>query len=173
MRVDVADLVGNPGRSRRLVQAVGRDDVGDVGLGPAEEAVAGPIELDLRLESLVDGIVVRGEVVVDVELACARCLRPIEDHLELPVTELYHHPDHEAVEEGYEIVDDAIDLEPLLRDTVITAVPVRVLCREDCQGLCVVCGADRNQTDCGHEPAATADPRWAKLAEVQVPPDRN
>ena len=72
---------------------------------------------------------------------------------------------------GYEIVDDltAIDLSTLIRDAVLMDLPVRVLCREDCQGLCPVCGTDRNREDCGHRPEAAPDPRWAKLAELDLP----
>jgi len=64
-------------------------------------------------------------------------------------------------EELYPIVDETIDLGPLARDAVVLELPMAPLCREDCAGLCVQCGANRNEGDCGC--VAPRDPRWANL----------
>lgn len=173
MRVAVSDLVGRPGASRRLERSLTREQLGDEPLGPADEALTGTVDVDVHLESVIDGILVRGDVGFDVAVDCARCLTPVEEHVDVDVAEMYHRPDHEDVEEGYEITEQQIDLSTLLRDAVVMALPVRVLCTDDCQGLCPVCGADRNQEDCGHEPGQDVDPRWAKLAQVDVPPSTN
>lgn len=169
----MSDLVGRPGSSRRLERSLTRDQLGEASLGPAEEVLTGTVDIDVHLESVIDGILVRGEVGFDVAQDCARCLTPVEDHVDVDVAELYHEPDHEDVEEGYEIDQEHIDLGRLLRDTIVISVPVRVLCTDDCRGLCPVCGTDRNAHDCGHRPLDGADPRWAKLAQLQVPPSAN
>lgn len=177
MRVPVTDLVGKPGATRELSRTLTREDVGGDGdsLGPADEALKGPIVLDLDLDSVVEGILVRGQVSFDIELPCARCLEPQRAEHSVYVAELYQDPrkrDPEDEEDpGYEIVDDltAIDLSVMLRDAILMDMPVKVLCREDCQGLCPVCGADRNETDCGHRPEDAPDPRWAALADLDVP----
>ena len=176
MRIPVTDLVGHPGATRAVVQEVVPADVDEHGdWGPAEGVVVGPLQLAFNLDSVVEGILVRGTVDVDLEVPCARCLAPQRLEHTVPVTEMFTDPrqlDEDDDEDGYLIDDDLahLDLGPLLRDTVVMEVPVRLLCRDDCQGLCPVCGADRNEGDCGHRPDEEPDPRWAKLADVDVPP---
>lgn len=190
MRVPVTDLVGQPGATRPLTAAVDRDELGDEPLGPAEGALAGPIDLDLDLDAVVEGILVRGTVTARFELPCARCLETQAVDRAVAVAELFVDPrrrDDGHAERGggagrqvqgsgdddYEIVDDltAIDLSTMLRDTILVDLPLRVLCRDDCAGLCPICGVNRNNGDCGHDREAPAtDPRWARLAEIDVPP---
>lgn len=175
MRVPVTDLVGHPGATRALAAAVGRDAFGDDPWGPADEAVEDPIELDLHLDSVVEGILVRGRIGVALSLPCARCLEPQGADRTLEVAELFLDPtkreDDEDEDPGYELLDDrtAIDLSTLVRDAIVIDLPTRVLCREDCQGLCPVCGCDRNTEDCGHGDQPEPDARWAKLAELDLP----
>ena len=61
--------------------------------------------------------------------------------------------------------DDLVDLEPLLRDAVVLALPFQPLCRDDCPGLCTECGA-RLADDPDHAHEAAIDPRWAALAQL-------
>lgn len=177
MRVAVTDLIGHPGRTRPYARRLTREQVGapEDSWGPADEALTGEIDLDLHLDSVVEGILVRGFLTFALELACARCLEPQTEQHRVEVAELFQDPRKRQDAEpdpGYEIIDEltAIDLTVLIRDAVLMDLPVRTLCREDCQGLCPVCGADRNQGDCGHRPEAAPDPRWAKLADLNVPP---
>lgn len=180
MRLTVTDLVGKPGTSRTLVRSLSRADVTGqetaadaasdaTSWGPADDTLVWPVEVDLKLESVVEGILVRGDVDFTADLPCARCLETLRQEHTSTVTEMYRPPDDPEAEEGYEIVDGVIDLEILLRDAIVMDLPVRVLCREDCAGLCAVCGADRSGADCGHEATPTTDPRWAKLSELELP----
>lgn len=179
MRVPVTDLVGQPGTTRPLAVAVGRDAFGEAPWGPADEALQDPLELDLHLDSVVEGILVRGAISVGLELPCARCLAPQRVERTLNVAELFADPtkredDADEDDPGYELIDDrtALDLSTMVRDAVVIELPTRVLCHDDCAGLCPECGADRNVTDCGHGDAPLADPRWAKLAELDLPDGR-
>ena len=175
MRVPVSDLVGHPGETRGLRRDVEAAAFGDDPWGPAAEEVQDPVELDLHLDAVVEGVLVRGSIGFHVRLACARCLVPQDVTYTVEVAELFQDPtkreDDDEDDPGYELVDDltAIDLSTLARDALIVDLPVRVLCDEACQGLCVECGADRNQVDCGHRPEAAPDPRWAKLADLDLP----
>jgi uncharacterized protein len=177
VRVPVTDLVGHPGVTRAVRRAVPVGEFGDDPWGPAEEAVRGDIGLDLHLDAVVEGILVRGAVGVDLELPCARCLDPRPLHLDVEVAELFVDPakreDDDEDDPGYELVDaaTAIVLDTMVRDALLVELPVRVLCDDACQGLCPTCGADRNHTDCGHGPGDDPDPRWAKLADLDVPRD--
>lgn len=178
MRVPVTDLVGKPGETRPYATTLAREDIESLeqSWGPADEALAGPIELDLHLDSVVEGILVRGTVAFSVERPCARCLTPqVRSHV-VDVAELFQDPrkreDDDEEDPGYEIVDDltAIDLSTMIRDAVLMDLPLRVVCDEDCQGLCPVCGANRNDGDCGHRAEPSRDPRWDKLADLDLPP---
>lgn len=176
MRVPVTDLVGHPGATRPVVDDVVLADVDEhPDWGPADGVVVGPLHLEVELDAVVEGILVRGTVDVDLEIPCARCLKPQRLEPTVPVAELFTDPrrvEEDDDEDGYRIDDDLahLDLGPLLRDTVVMEVPVRVLCRDDCQGLCPVCGQDRNEADCGHRPDEEPDPRWAALADLDLPP---
>lgn len=138
---------------------------------PAELGIAviavppgSPVELDVRLESVVEGVLVTGIANVSVVGECVRCLGEIEDQLEIDIQELFVYPGSEATEEeASRLEGDLIDLEPLLRDGVVLELPFQPLCREDCQGLCTECGANLN-ADPQHSHGESVDPRWGGLA---------
>jgi uncharacterized protein len=127
------------------------------------------VDLHLRLESVMEGVLVTGDLEVPVVGSCARCLEPIEDTLQLDVQELFAYAGSttEATSEEDEvrrIEGDFLDLEPLVRDTVVLSLPLAPVCTEDCGGLCVDCGQriDDLPPDHSHE---VIDPRWAGLTE--------
>jgi uncharacterized metal-binding protein YceD (DUF177 family) len=126
------------------------------------------VELRLRLEAVMEGVLVTGDLDVPVVGSCARCLEPIEDTLHLDVQELYAYEGSTTEETSEEdevrrIEGDHHDLEPLVRDTVVLALPLAPVCTEDCAGLCVDCGQrlDDLPADHAHE---IVDARWADLA---------
>jgi uncharacterized protein len=125
------------------------------------------IELDLRLESVMEGVLATATAQARYTGECARCLDPVEDELTVDVQQLYVYdpsePDHddETAEDDMPVVDDMIDLEQPVRDAVVLALPHSPLCRDDCPGLCAQCGA-RLADEPGHEHDET-DPRWAAL----------
>jgi uncharacterized protein len=127
------------------------------------------VRMRLRLESVMEGVLVTGEIHVPVVGSCARCLEPVEDTLELDVQELFAYSGSttEATSEEDEVrlvENDAIDLEPLVRDAVVLSLPLSPVCTDDCAGLCVDCGQrlDDLPVDHSHE---VLDPRWAGLAD--------
>ena len=126
------------------------------------------VHLRLRLESVMEGVLVSGEIDAPVTGSCARCLEPIEDTLSLDVQELYAYEGSttEATSEEDEvrrIEGDYLDLEPLTRDTIVLALPLAPTCTDDCSGLCADCGQrlDDLPADHAHE---VVDARWADLA---------
>ena len=127
-----------------------------------------PVHLHLRLESVMEGVLVSGRVDVPVTGQCARCLDPLEDTLTLDVQELYAYAGSttEATsgeDEVRRIDGEQLDLAPLVRDTVVLTLPLSPTCTPDCAGLCVDCGErlDDLPPDHSHE---VVDPRWAGLA---------
>lgn len=127
------------------------------------------VHLRLRLESVMEGVLVSGEIEAPLVGSCARCLEPIEDTLTLDVQELYAYEgsttEATSDEDEVRLVDgDFLDLEPLARDSVVLALPLSPVCDEDCAGLCVDCGQRLDDLPADHSHEIT-DPRWAGLAE--------
>lgn len=127
-----------------------------------------PIELDLQLESVVEGIYLSGTADVQLRGQCARCLEPVEDERQLDLAELYFYPGREADEDAQYVRDEKIDLEPVLRDAVVLDLPFTPLCRQNCAGLCAECGANLND-DPDHDHDESVDPRWAELLDAVRP----
>ena len=126
-----------------------------------------PVQLDLRLESVVEGVLVTGIATVALRGECVRCLGGMAAEQQVDVQELYVYPGSDATEEeASRLEGDLLDLEPLLRDDVVLDLPFQPLCREECRGLCAECGANLNsEPDHGHEDAV--DPRWEKLQALE------
>lgn len=123
-----------------------------------------PIDLDLTVEAVVEGVLVTGTAEVRLGGQCARCLEEIATSMEVDLQELYLYPDKEPDdEEASRLEEDLLDLEPLLRDAVVLDLPFTPLCRPDCAGLCPVCGENLNR-DPRHGHDETTDARWAGLA---------
>ena len=163
-RIDVHDLLGHPGASRR------HDALGTIE-GLATELVAvpddAPLGGSLLLESVVEGILVSGSIAGTWTLRCARCLTEWTEPFSVEVHELFAGDGKVATDpddDVYALVEDEIDLDQLIRDAVGVEMPFAPLCRPDCLGLCEICGGNRNLGECpGHE---TVDPRFAVLAEL-------
>jgi len=136
-----------------------------------------PIEVDLRLESVLEGVLVTGTARVGVDAECARCLEPVHWQEGVDFSELFVYPATDArgsvVEEpaGDDpqpmVQDDCIDLEGTLRDAVVLTLPLAPVCRQDCGGLCPQCGVRLDEAP-GHVHQST-DPRWSALAGLLDP----
>lgn len=127
------------------------------------------VALDLLLESVVEGVLLTGTVSVPATGSCARCLDPVSEDIEAGLTELFAYPGSttEATTDEDEIgrlVDNRIELEQLVCDAIVLAMPLVPLCTEDCQGLCVDCGVKWADLKPGHG-HEKIDPRWAALVE--------
>lgn len=160
--LDIHELSRRPGSSRTVSRSVMAP--ADLGIEVLKVPQGDPVDLELRLESVLEGVLVTGTARARTVGECARCLRDLEDVLEVDLQELYAYPESDAEsDEAGRVEDGAIDLEPLLRDAVVLALPFRPLCTEDCIGLCPTCGA-RLADEPGHAHDEVPDPRWAALA---------
>lgn len=109
----------------------------------------GELVLELDLQSVSEGVLITGTVQADVDSECARCLTLIEETITGDLGELAYYPERakallesgdEEAEDALIIKDDAVDIEPAVRDLVVSQMPFVPLCREDCEGLCSGCG---------------------------------
>jgi len=159
--LDTHELGRRAGAMRVVQRSV--EAPADLGIAVIGVPPGSPVELDLRLESVVEGVLVTGTATVEIRGECVRCLGEVADELEVDIQELFVYPGSDATEEeASRLEGDLIDLEPLLRDGVVLDLPFRPLCREDCQGLCTECGA-RLEDNSRHTHEAPLDPRWETL----------
>lgn len=146
----------------------------DLGIEVLRVPEGSPVELDLRLEAVMEGVLVTGSASAELAGECARCLEPIDDEIDVRFQELFVYDDQNYSSEeddGVSMLEgDLLDLEPLLRDAVVLALPFQPLCEDDCPGLCTECGA-RLAEDPGHTHEAAIDPRWGKLQQLQQDAD--
>jgi uncharacterized protein len=168
--LDTRELGRRPGSQREVSRTVPAPaDLGIEVLGVREGS---PVELDLRTEAVMEGVLVTGTARAGLEGECARCLEPLSEEIEVRFQELFVYddkdvdPDEEL--EVSKLQDDLVDLEPLLRDAVVLALPFQPLCEDDCPGLCAECGARlADDPDHGHD--APVDPRWTALSALAEP----
>ncbi len=178
--VDTRELGRRPGSMRTVSRTVPAP--ADLGIAVIGIVEGSPLDLELRLESVVEGVLVSGTAQARALGECVRCLDPVDLPVVVDLQELYDYPDvHQGARSGHpaapsvgeddqhdlhQIEDDLIDLEPVLRDSAVLALPLQPLCRDDCPGLCPECGA-RLADDPEHH-HDTVDPRWAALSGLQT-----
>ena len=170
MRVDITRLGRRPGAMVTLRETV--PSPSRIGLEMIAIDRGAPLELDLRVESVSEGVLVTGTVTAPTVGECARCLTPVEGRVQVGLTELFAYPDSttEATTEEDEvghIVDDTIDLEQSIIDAVGLDLPFSPVCSPDCPGLCPECGVAL-AAEPGHH-HDRIDPRWARLADLCPP----
>jgi uncharacterized protein len=157
--VSVIDIVHRPGEMReKTIEATVDDEMGNAVIGVRKGSV---LDIDARLESLHDGILVSADVRGTATGECVRCLIDVSLPVEVEFQELFAYSFDEAFD--YTVQDDHVDLEPVVRDAVVLSLPFQPVCQEDCTGLCPECGV-RLLDNPGHEHEAPIDPRWAALA---------
>ena len=166
--LDTRDLPRRPGALRTVKRVVPAPaDLGVELIGVPEGA---GLDLDLRMESVSEGVLVSGTVSGPVRGECGRCLREINDSVTVTIQELYAYENSTTdvtteEDEVGRMQGDLIDLEPALRDAVVLALPTNPLCREDCPGLCPDCGVHLDDLPADHS-HQQIDPRWAGLSQL-------
>ena len=129
-----------------------------------------PLAVDVRLESVTEGVLVTGTVTAPLAGQCGRCLDPVTEDLDVDVVELFAYPDSTTEQtseedEVHRLEGDHLDLEPVVRDAVVLGLPWTPLCRPDCAGLCPDCGQRLDDLPAGHA-HEQLDPRWAALTAL-------
>ncbi len=183
--VHVARLRRTPGERQREVRSAPFERIGtapafaEVPPRRADSRVplGADVTCDVLLEAFLGGVTVVGTVASPWVGLCRRCAVDVGGTLSIAVRERFVDPDDPAAgawaaapgsdEDVDPVVDDSLDLGPLVRDAVLLELPLAPLCRADCRGLCPQCGADRNEEDC--RCVAPVDPRWASLDVLRPP----
>ncbi|MEU6123595.1 YceD family protein [Streptomyces sp. NPDC047123] len=174
---DTHELGRRPGAMQRLTRGIeAPGSPGALGIeGVIGVPQGAPVELEIRLESVMEGVLVTGTARASAKGECVRCLEPLELELEADFQEMFSYPDAddrgrvkaepaddaEEDEDRLYLEDGLFDLEPVLRDAVVLALPMQPVCQDDCEGLCSECGV-RLSDEPGHHHDAV-DIRWAAL----------
>ncbi len=165
--IGIADLRRAPGTRRRVERSVVLDGLG---ITTASVPTGAEIGLDLELETMLPGLVATGSITVPWVGECRRCLAPVRAETIVEIKEIFD--PHPVEGETYPLGEDLVDLEPMVRDAVLLALPLAPLCGPDCLGPApelfptgtAVGDDDDDGIDDGVEPPA--DPRWAALDEL-------
>ena len=158
--ISTHELGRRPGLMRKMTLTLPAPaDIGVEMIGVPKDA---EVELEIRLEAVMDGVLVTGTARSKLSGECSRCLDPMSSDIEVNLQELFFYSSEDSSEDDSLLEGDLLDLEPVFRDAVVLALPFIPVCREDCTGLCVECGtklADAGE-DHQHE---KIDARWASL----------
>jgi uncharacterized protein len=166
--VNIARLGRRPGSMFSLHDTVASP--ARIGLEMIGVVSGAPLDLDLRVESVSEGVLVSGTLSAPIAGECSRCLTPFTDRIQVDLTELFAYPDSltEATTEDDEVgrvVNDFVDLQQPIVDAVGLELAFAPVCRTDCPGLCPKCGVALATADPGHH-HDEIDPRWAKLSTM-------
>ncbi len=155
-----AAAAGNGTRFRFVTTAAALDAV------PENAVLEGDIIVEGTLRSTGAGFRVSGTVKVRRSFVCDRCLKECSERVTYDFSEDFRRPDGQTFGDGESVFEgEALDIAPLVHDTVLTAQPMQNLCRPDCRGLCPRCGVDLNERDCGCD-RRPIDPRLAALEQL-------
>ena len=172
--LDTRELGRRPGSQRRKTFTAPAP--ADLGIEVLRVPEGSPIEFELRLEAVMEGVLVTGTAQAVLEGECVRCLDEIHDEVVADFQELFVYEESDTAtdspdgedDDARRLEGDLLDLEPLVRDAVVLMLPFQPLCRDDCPGLCIECGA-RLADEPGHQHDEPIDPRWAKLSGLSGP----
>jgi uncharacterized protein len=163
--ISTHDLGRRPGSMQQLSLTLpAPENLGVDMIGVPKDA---DVELSIRLEAVMEGVLVTGTARAPLSGECARCLDPLTSRTEVGFQELFFYSAEDAAEDDSLLDGELLDLEPTFRDAVVLALPLSPVCAADCPGLCVECGVKLAEAgaDHGHD---KVDVRWAALRNLKI-----
>ena len=162
-KTSVHDLINRPGNLRRFDFDLNLDE--PFGAGAVTLPTGTQLTLSGRLESVHEGILVTGLAEGEAKTECSRCLDALTLPVEVDFQELFAYSSYS--EDDFEVQDEQIDLEPVVRDAVVLSLPFQPVCSPDCLGLCAECGLKLADNP-NHVHEAPIDSRWSELTKLQI-----
>jgi uncharacterized protein len=163
---DLAGLRLSPGEGRRLALHTPIEPLTLGSESYAAEPRQVPVELSVSRMS-GGGYALRLRFSAQAAGPCMRCLKPASPRVEVEAREVDRPGGGEELDSPY-VHDETLDLAGWARDGFALAMPVKILCRDDCAGLCPICAADLNAAPAEHNHELAPDPRWSKLRELKL-----
>jgi uncharacterized protein len=168
---DLAGLRLSPGEGRRLALRAPVEPLelgGERYVAQPLDADAGSVPVELSVSRMTGGgYALRLSFSAAVAGPCMRCLNPAGPRVEVQAREVDVPGAGEELDSPY-VHAETLDLAGWARDAFALAIPAKILCREDCAGLCPICAADLNETGPEHRHESAPDPRWSKLRELRL-----
>ena len=171
MRIELDRLQEFGGRFSHTYQ------VGELSIDDEETHLTGPAEVQGKIKRSGETVEVSGELRATIEVPCGRCLKSVAvpltadfDEKFVPAVSWRSEEQHELTEDDLNLSvfdGEAVELDEVVREEILLAVPGHVLCSEDCRGLCPNCGIDRNLGSCQCE-SKEIDSRWQKLKDLRI-----
>jgi uncharacterized protein len=163
--VDLETLNLRPGDGRRMDARVPIDGL-DLG-GQPYAVAGGGVDARLDVSRTLQGYALRLRFDAPLEGACMRCMAGARPVIAVDAREVDQPGEDEELHSPY-LEDGVLELADWAHDALVLATPAKVLCREECRGLCPVCGADLNAGDpAEHRHVEPKDPRWAALDQLK------
>jgi uncharacterized protein len=164
LRLNARELLRQPGLHRTVEVALPAEE-----LSVVDDRITGAIDVDLVATSTIDAVVVDGTVTMPWRAECRRCLAQVSGVARIAIDEVYQDPADITVgdDDTFPIEGDRIDLVPAVREAILLELPDDVLCRDDCAGICPMCGTDRNEGTCDCD-TSVRDERWAALDDLRL-----
>jgi DUF177 domain-containing protein len=162
---DVGRLMLSSGEARRLELDVPVDGF-DFG-GQRYAVAGGTVTATLDVSHTTSGYSLRLRFDAELEGPCMRCLEPADHEVSVDAREVDQPGGGEELSSPY-LDEDQLDLGAWARDALALALPTQIVCREDCKGLCPICGEDLNHAGPDHVHEPEPDPRWAALRELKL-----
>ena len=169
---DTRALGRQAGAAREETRTIPAPDLLRVELAGVPEGAE--VDVDVRLEAVHEGVLVTGTASAPVVGECARCLESLTTEVEANFQELYRYepsPEEEEEDDVLLLDGDLLDLEPVLRDAVVLALPLAPLCSDDCAGLCITCGVRLADAGPGHSHEDAVLPEWEALRQFSSSAD--
>jgi uncharacterized protein len=165
-RIDLDTLNLRPGDGDRIDAPVRVDGI-SLG-GQPYKVPGGAVDARLDVSRTLSGYALRLRFDAPLEGACVRCMADARPVISVDAREVDQPGESEELHSPY-LADEVLELAAWAHDALALALPEKILCREDCRGLCSVCGADLNTVDpAEHRHEQGKDPRWAKLDELKL-----
>lgn len=162
---DLGQLSLSSGEGRRLDLEV---PVEAFDFGGQRYAVPGDaVTATLDVSHTTTGYSLRVRFDAELDGPCMRCLEPAERRVEVDAREVDQPGGGEEMRSPYLTDGEELDLAAWTRDALALALPSQIVCRDDCLGLCAVCGENLNRAEPGHAHEREPDPRWAALRELK------
>jgi uncharacterized protein len=162
---DVGRLGLSSGEGRRIALSVPVEPFSFAGQRYA--VPGGTVEAQLDVSHTTSGYSLRLRFETGLDGPCMRCLEPADHELSVDAREIDQPGGGEDLSSPY-LEQAELDVHAWARDALALALPTQIVCREDCLGLCAVCGENLNDAEPGHAHESAPDPRWAALRELKL-----
>ena len=160
MKVDVSDILKNSGASLKFFieeEITGKDELFGV------SRFLSPVKVEGTITSFENVLKVNAKGIVTILATCAKCLKDIDFEIYFEVNEDFSTTGNE--EEAEAFTGEIIDLSSVVNQSIVIALPMKIVCDDDCKGLCPVCGKDLNEEVCNCDTSAI-DPRFESLRSL-------